>query len=143
MRKLLLAVLVVPLFVSPGEAANPACGQTISGTWSMTSDMDCTLWLTHGVDLESFATLNCNGFKITGPDLGAPKGTVTGRYGFRIDEKTNVTLINCEARGYERGFNIAESTNVTITGGNSKKNTKYGYNVGVGSSGVVLDGVQA
>lgn len=142
MKKLLLALTLCVLPLS-AEAGNPACGQPLSGTWTLVSDLDCSIWLTHGLDLQSFASLNCNGFKIIGPDLLQPNGTTTGRYGLRIDEKQDVTVTNCHIKGYERGVNISESTNVSITGGSSKKNTKYGYNIGVNSGGVTLDGVQA
>ena len=145
MKKMLSALLTLTaLFTGLSVAsANPACGAVIFGTVTLTGDMDCRSSLTHGLILDSNTTLDCAGNLLWGPDMSQPNGTQTGRYGLEINEVANVTVRNCVIKGYERGVRITGSTNVTVEGGNSKKNTRYGYNVGTNSMGIVLTGNSA
>lgn len=136
----LLTLLVLPWTAE----ANPACGQPLSGSWVLTGDLDCSAWLTHGLSLQSFAALNCQGFRIIGPDLAQSNGTVTGRYGLRIDDVEHVTVQNCDVKGYEIGIRVTDSQAITILNTVGRKNTRYGFDVrGATTSQVLISGGMA
>lgn len=144
MKAGILAVGLLAALVGAAEAVNPVCGQNLGGAWTMTFDMDCRNQVAgHAITLPSGSTLDCQGFQIIGPNLATPDDTQTGRHGIEIDGVSNVTVRNCQVKGFERGIRVIRSTHILIEDTTSKKNTRYGCDIGAQSGWITLDGVQA
>ena len=114
---------------SDGAGANPACNTLISGSVVLTGDMNCRAVKAHGLRLGSNTTLDCAGHTIYGPDSGVANGTQTGRYGLYASSRSNVTVLNCEVTGYERGFYFTSVSGALISGSTFYGNTQRGGNL--------------
>ncbi|MFH1506597.1 MAG: DUF2341 domain-containing protein, partial [archaeon] len=80
---------------SPGPEPEVQCGDTITEDTVLTEDLSCTgVGLIIGAD---DITLDCNGYKISGDNLG-------GDEGIELDGKDNVVIKNCEIEGFYVGI---------------------------------------
>jgi parallel beta-helix repeat protein len=129
-------------FLAPlgADAANPACGATISGVVTLTGNMNCTAVKKHGLALTSGTTLDCAGFSILGPDSTVANGVQTGRFGVYASNKTGITIKNCTVTDYDRGLYFSNVSNSVVNHSRFHGNTRFGASVaGSGSFGVLFD----
>lgn len=109
---LLLSVL---LFIS-GIASAVSCGDTISSSTTLASDVtDCT---GDGIIIGADdIILDCAGHRISGSGTGN---------GISLTDRTDVTIENCVVSGFENGIHVVGSSNNALT-----SNTVYNNDFGV------------
>lgn len=114
MKYLFALLLTVFLFVRPGavhaETANctniTALPATISaqGIYCLKQDLSTSLASGTAIDIQANnVTLDCNGYKIG--DLAA--GLTTQAVGIQSMQRSNITIRNCNIRGFWIGINLA------------------------------------
>lgn len=107
------------------------CGDTISGTVTLTNDLNCPLG--HGLLLSSGATLDCAGHSITGGDK-------IEQYGVYLSDVTNANVLNCTVQHFEVGIRLAGAIGCAVQNNISQVNTRYGAEITQGSTGAVVQG---
>ena len=135
-RVALLAILALALLPRAALAAESYdnCAGTVTslpatistaGVWCMNSDL--TTSMTSGMAIKitsNNVTLDCNDFRLGG--LGA--GAATATTGIAVMEKSNVTVRNCNVRGFLYGVYLGGSSNV-VEDSRFDANTRLGVYV--------------
>jgi parallel beta-helix repeat protein len=106
------------------------CGQTVTGTMTLTADLTCPTG--HGLVVGSGATLDCAGHTLTGGDQ-------PGQYGIYMRNVSNATVRNCTVEHFEIGIRLRQATNSTVQDSVAQHNTAYGIDVTT-STGALLQG---
>ncbi len=125
------AALLVP---AGAQAANPACGSTVTHDVKLTADMDCSASNTDGIDVgKSGITINLNGHSITGPDNNSYDGVDNEGY-------DDVTLENGSITGYEYGvfFEYTSGSKILhVHAGDTSSNTYSGISFWYSKNGKI------
>ena len=131
--KIIIAILSFVLGIvalaldSPARAAPLACGATVAGAVTLTTDLVCANG--HGLVVAPGAALNCGGHRISGGDR-------TGQYGIYVRDGANTTVKNCVVSGFEVGIRVRGMKNGTLKQNVSQDNLRYGIELTQGSTGV-------
>jgi hypothetical protein len=128
-----LALALLPRAALAAESYDNCAGTVTSlpatistaGVWCMKSDL--TTSMTSGMAIaitSNNVTLDCNDFRLGG--LGA--GANTGTTGIAVMEKSNVTVRNCNVRGFLNGLYLGGSNNI-VEDSRFEANTRIGVYV--------------
>lgn len=112
-----LALALLPRAALAAESYDNCAGTIISlpttintaGVWCMKSDLATSMTSGNAITINSHnVTLDCNDFRLGG--LGA--GAATATTGIAVLERNNVTIRNCNVRGFLFGVYLGGSSNV-------------------------------
>ena len=94
---------------------------TTQGTWCMSSDLATGLTSGNAISIDTNnVTINCNDFKLGG--LSAGLGTLA--YGMRASNRLNVTVRNCNIRGFYIGVDFFGGS----SGGHAVEDSRFDGN---------------
>lgn len=128
-----LALALLPRAALAAESYDNCAGTVTSlpatistaGVWCMKSDLTTSMTSGMAITISSNnVTLDCNDFRLGG--LGAGAGTTTA--GIAVMEKSNVTVRNCNVRGFLYGVYLGGSNNV-VEDSRFDANTRVGVYV--------------
>jgi parallel beta-helix repeat protein len=105
------------------------CGATVTGTVTLTENLICRTG--HGLTVGHGATLDCAGHTITG-------GERSEQYGIYIRNVSDAIVRNCVVEHFEIGIRLRGATNGTVEGNVVRENTRYGIDVTLSSTGVLI-----
>ena len=137
---LLLALLFVPS-ARAAESYDSCTGYiaslpaTIStqGTWCFNKDLSTGLTFADAINIATNnVTIDCNGFKLGG--LAAGPGTLSN--GIAASDRFNITVRNCNIRGFARGV-FLQGTGLGTSGGHIVEDNRFQANTWYG---VTVDG---
>jgi parallel beta-helix repeat protein len=106
-----------------------SCGATVTGTVTLTADLTCPTG--HGLTVGHGATLDCAGHTITG-------GERSGQYGIYVRNASAAIVRNCVVEHFEIGIRLRGATNGTMEDNVVRENTRYGIDVTLSSTGVLI-----
>ncbi|NOX72039.1 MAG: hypothetical protein GXO64_05100 [Candidatus Micrarchaeota archaeon] len=110
----MLAVLAVLSF--PATASAAACGDTISSSITLNSDLECTGSAVGLAINADGVTLDCAGHTISG----------NGASGVLLRGHTNIRIRNCKITGWKNGIALEGSSKVTISSNDIASNGMNG-----------------
>ena len=125
-----ISILVLTLGTC-AVAHSQSCGETVTGTVTLTADLACPTG--HGLFVGDGATLNCSGHAITG-------GDEQGQYGIYVRDVSGATVQNCTAEHFEVGIRLRGATNCTVQDSVAQHNTRYGIEIIQSSTGALILG---
>lgn len=127
-----IAVPVLLNLVSASLAQAVGCGDTVSGSVTLTQNLNCPTG--HGLLLDTAATLDCAGHTITGSNGGDPQ-----QYGVYVRDQSDATIRGCLVERFEVGIRVRGATNVTIQNNTTWQNTRYGIEITQLSTGALIE----
>jgi parallel beta-helix repeat protein len=108
-----------------------SCGNTVTGTVTLTGDLVCPTG--HGLVVGDGAILDCDGYSITG-------GEQVGQYGIYVRNASNATVRNCSVAQFEVGIRLRGAIGATVEDSVSEANTRYGLEITYFSTGALIQG---
>lgn len=143
-RYLFAAPLALMLSVTPAKAETTLCTPVTSlpsvisapGVYCLTADMSTNITTGNAILVDANnVTLDCNGYKIG----GLAGGPASLAFGIRSTARSNITVRNCNVRGFRAGIAIGgsvESVGNVVEDNRLDGNQRFGIVVD-GSAGVV------
>ncbi len=114
------ALLALPV---AAQAANPACGSTITHDVKLTADMDCSASNTTGLEIgKAGLTVDLNGHSLIGPDALTVYTGIDDTAGY-----DRLTIKNGSVRGYGENVYIEYSTGSRILHVHAGSTSAYSY----------------
>ncbi|OGZ43619.1 MAG: hypothetical protein A2756_04915 [Candidatus Ryanbacteria bacterium RIFCSPHIGHO2_01_FULL_48_27] len=103
-----------------GGAVACACGDTVAGTYEMSTDLSGCY--ATGLVVGSNATLDCKGHRITSG------GAANDNYGLYLRSTRSATVKNCIVEGFGDGVVLRQARANTLLNVESRNNIRYGVN---------------
>lgn len=118
----LLCSSLPSLAANCGGATACSCGDTVTSSYTMTSNLDCSATGADALNFGSNVTLDCAGFSVIG-------GNVVGVRGLYVNNDQNVVISQCTVKNFDLGIRIRDSSAVTVSDSVILDNLKYGIEV--------------
>ena len=125
-----VSLVVLTFLLAPRSAGAVACGQTISGSVTLTGPLDCsTSPTTYALRIAATSaptTLDCDDFDITGANPGTPNCN-TAHSGIFIDGAFGATVKNCRVvQKFCQGIRLYNATDTRVENSKFQDNQRYG-----------------
>lgn len=138
----ILALVIITGPVYNADAQTITCGQEITQSVTLESDLNCMDSGTDGILIgANNIVLDCAGHTITGP---VSSSAMTGLTGITLVHANGVTVKNCHVVYFDNGFVVrSNSSNNTLVSDKADNNGNYGFYITSNSNGNQITNGQA